>query len=61
MILAQQFISRVLRDATKCIVDVANDSALIGNRDDRGLVERELDMRQLFLRALKLTRPAFAA
>ena len=53
VVLTQQFFPRVFRDATKLVVDVINDSALIGDRDNRGLVERKLDISKLLERTLK--------
>ena len=50
MVLAQQVLARIFRDATKSIIDVINDAALIGDGDNRRLIERELDVGNFFLR-----------
>src|ERR1041384_3958521 len=50
MILSQQFFARVLGNATESVVDVGDSSALIGNRDDRRLIESELDVVEFLLR-----------
>jgi hypothetical protein len=37
---AEQFLSRVLGDVAELVVDVGDDTAVVGRRDDRRLVER---------------------
>ena len=44
VVLSEQFLARVFRNMAERIVDVVNNAALICNRDDRGLVECELDI-----------------
>src|ERR1051326_5547278 len=46
VILAEQFFAGVLRDLTELVVDVVDDAALIGDGDDRGFIERKLDVRE---------------
>ena len=40
VILAEQLTARVLRDLAELVVDVGDDAAMIGGRDNRSLVER---------------------
>lgn len=60
MVLTQQLFSRIFRDAAKLIVDVVNDSALISNRHNRRLVERKLNIGELFKRTLQRIVPLWA-
>src|SRR5216683_3696404 len=53
VVLAEQFFPRVFRNAAELVVHVVNDATLIGDRYNRRLVERELDIRQLLERTLK--------
>src|SRR5262249_46570510 len=59
MILAQQFPARVLRNAAEFIVDVIDNTCLVGDGDDRRLIERELDVREFFERTLEIVDRLF--
>src|SRR5687767_15662536 len=41
MILSEQLLPRILRDLAELVVRVVDDAALIGDRDDRRLIEGE--------------------
>jgi hypothetical protein len=53
MILSQQITAGEFRDAAEFIVNKIDDAALIGNRDNRRLVKRKLDVGKLFEGSLK--------
>ncbi len=46
VILPEQLLAGVLRDFAELVVDVGDDSALVGRRHDRGLVERVSNLLQ---------------
>ncbi len=52
VVLAEQFFAGVFRDLAKLVVDVIDDAALIGDRDDRRFIKRKLDVCEFLLRAL---------
>ena len=52
VVLTEQFFARVFRDLAELVVDVVDDPALIGDRDDRRFIKRKLDVCEFLLRAL---------
>ena len=50
MILSEELGARVLRDLAELVVDVGDDAALIGRRDDGGLIEGVADLVEAFQR-----------
>src|SRR5262249_41457161 len=54
MVLSEQLFARVFRDFAKPFVNEFYDSGLIGYRNDRRFVQRELDIGEFFERAPQL-------
>ena len=52
MVLAEQLVARVLGDLAELVVDVGDDAAHVGRRDDRRLIERVADLLELVGRGL---------
>ena len=53
VVLTEQIITRVFRDTAKLVVDESNDSRLIGNRYNCGLIKGKLYVGKFFERTLK--------
>ena len=53
VVLAQQLLTWVFRDTAKLIIDESNDSALVGNRYNCGLIKGKLYVRKFLERTLK--------
>jgi len=53
MVLSEKLITRIPGDSAKLVIDVVDDSSLIGNRDNCRLIEREFYVGKFFERAPK--------
>ena len=55
MVLAEEFVARVFRDAAEIVVDVGDAPALIGHGNDARLIDRIFEIAQLARRGLRFT------